>query len=75
MKFQLIIKTEIKKKYFFLFFKLSDVLIMQRIVKMLTIVGNLSFMTMSMINFMLSGVEHEKNITSGPDDRPQPDIS
>ena len=67
MKFLMFIQTEIKKITFFLSFKLSDVVfIMLIIVKMPTIVGILTFM--SMINLMLSWVEHGKSfITSGPD--------
>ena len=51
----------------FLAFKLSDIVFIMLInVKMPTIVGILTFI--SIINFMLSWVEHEKSfITSGPD--------
>ena len=51
----------------FLAFKLSYVVFIMLInVKMPTLVGILTFM--SMINFMLGSVEHEKRfITSGPD--------
>ena len=63
MKFQLLINAEIKA---FLAFKLPDVVFIMLIsVKMPTIVGILTFM--SMMNFMLSWVEHEKPITLGPD--------
>ena len=52
-KFQLLIKTKMLKIKTFLAFKLSDVLFIMLInVKMSTIVGILTFM--SMINFMLS---------------------
>ena len=67
MKFQLLIKTKmLEKKKIFLAYKLSDVLFIKLInVKMLTIVDILTFI--SMINFMLRGVEHEKSfITSEP---------
>ena len=53
MKLQLLIKTKLLKNKDFIAFKLSDgVFIMQKNVKMPTIVGILTFM--SMINFMLS---------------------
>ena len=56
----------LKKTKTLLAFKLSDVVfIMLRNVKMPNIVGILTFI--SMINFMLSGVEHETSfITLGP---------
>ena len=53
MKFQMLIKTNMLKNKYFLAFKLSDVVFIMLInVKMPTIVGILTFM--SMINFMLS---------------------
>ena len=57
----------LKNKDFLLLIKLSDVVfIMLTNVKMPTMVGILTFM--SMINFMLSWVEHDKSfITSRPD--------
>ena len=67
MKFQLILKTKMLKKIkTFIAFKLSDVVLIMLIkVKMPTIVDILTFM--SMINFRLSSVEHEKSfITLGP---------
>ena len=61
-------KTKMLKNEDFLAFKLSDIVfIMQINVKMPTIVGILTLM--SMVNFMFSGVgvEHEKRfITWGP---------
>ena len=67
MKFQLLMKTKLLKNKTFLAFKLSDVVYIMLInVKMPTIVGILTFM--SMINFMLSWVEHEKSfIALGPE--------
>ena len=66
MKFQLLINLNCWKIPTFLAFKLSDVAFSMLInVKMPTIVGILTFM--SMINFVLSWVEHEKSfIASGP---------
>ena len=63
MGLQLSIKTKIlKSKDFFLLSNL-DVIIMVVNVKMQTIVGILAFM--SMIQFMLSSVEHEKVLKYG----------
>ena len=57
MKFQLLIKTNAET---FIAFKLSNVVFILLInVKMPTIVGILIFM--SMIHFMLSSNEHERN--------------
>ena len=63
MKFQLLIKTKVLKSEDLSSLKLSDVVFIMLInVKMTTF-----FLTfMSMINMMLSLLEHEKNITSGP---------
>ena len=61
MNFQLLIKTKMLKIKAFLVFKLSDgVFIMLINVKMPTIVGILTFM--SMLNFVLSWDEHEKSL-------------
>ena len=59
-------KTEIPTNEAFLALSLSDVIFIMLInVKMPTIVGILTFM--SMINFMLGSFEHDKSfITSGP---------
>ena len=66
MKFQQLIKSEMLEKTNFLAFKLSYwVFIMLINVKMPTMVGISTFM--SMINFMLSCVEHEFFITSESD--------
>ena len=65
MEFQLPIKAKMRKinQYFF-FFKLLDVApIMLINVKMPTIDGILTFM--SMLNFMLSYMEHKRCINSG----------
>ena len=66
MKFQLLIKPTIVKNKTFLAFKHSDVVFIMLVnVKMPTVVGILTFM--SMIKVMLSCVEHEKSpLTSGP---------
>ena len=66
LKIQLLIKNKCWKITTFLAFNLTHVAFIMLInVKMPTIVGILTFM--SMINFMLSWVEHEKSfITSGP---------
>ena len=64
-KFQLLIKTKIQTNEEVSCFNLSDVVFIMLInVKMPTIVGILTFL--SMINFVLSYVEHEKSfITLG----------
>ena len=65
MAFQLPLKTKMLKNKDSLAFNLSGVVFIILInVKMQTIVDILTFM--SMINFMLCWVEHEKNITSRP---------
>ena len=67
MKFQLLVNVKMLKNRDFLAFKLSNVVfIMQINVKMPTIVGILTFI--SMIIFMLTYIEHDKSfITAGPD--------
>ena len=67
MKFQLLIKTKIPKNEEVSCLSLSDVVLILLIkFKMPTPVGVLTFM--SMINFVLSRVEHEKSfITLWPD--------
>ena len=59
MKFQLLIKTKLQT---FLAFNLSDVACFNMLinVKMPTSVGIITFM--SMLNFVLSSVEHEKSL-------------
>ena len=63
MGLQLSIKTKMLKSKDFFLLSNSDVIIMVVNVKMQTIVGILAFM--SMIQFMLSSVEHEKVLKYG----------
>ena len=64
MIIQLLIKTKILKMKMYLAFQLSDIVfIMLIIVKMPTIVGILT--CISMINFMPSSVKNKSFITSG----------
>ena len=68
IKFQLLIKTKLLKNANFLAFKLSNVAFSMLInVKMPTLVGILTFI--SMLNFVLSWIEHEKSFIV-----PRPDL-